>query len=604
MRKHRWIAPVWGMLATAAFGQASAQSPASPLDAEFPPAAPPAGAGGMPYAGSPTYTPVAPDPASPAGYPGGDMRPWPTISPYDHAYDSTYNQDGIWFREMLGNDRKVRMEASFISGRFRQPGNTIVGTDIVKGTRDPFDTDGVNNSTTGLEVRPFTQAFVGAKQFLGRESFGRYYNGLLTGSTAVDAAIGIPPFRAVAEIQVNRTPPTGTTTGGGTGNQTGNSIDFTYPDLRTGLSPGVNLDNGDTLDAAEISNTVLFVVDGGVLAEDAVPRLGGYDDVVNQHKENPSAPGLRLVFGVEDEDQSGVDITGWWLQDSGQTFSRGTDDPTRLRPAGVVLFDIGELETDDEIIDLVEVLDYNQLFRLEQTSQAAGTDLALYHTPMVDYGWLVMRPLYGARYNYIREQFNFTGRDTGQFVVFDQFGRPTTVSDTETAIDDPLTLFSLFPYETSVTSKVQSHLYGPQVGLDMKLGGEYLMINSAVKTGVVANTEKLSLGAYGFGTQEALTGQRAFFSDSKTHTRVAPFLEFSTNADINVFPIIPYVNRWGFFKNARLNAGWSTLVVGNIQRPMDQIVWRSEAIGGPHIKERGRDVWYMQNWNLGVSWRF
>ncbi|HEX6985265.1 MAG TPA: hypothetical protein VF170_07805, partial [Planctomycetaceae bacterium] len=544
MRKKRWIAPVWGMLAAAAFGQsASAQAPGSPLDGPFPPAGPPAGPPVAPppgaYPAHPTYTPIAPDAASPAGFPPR-MEAWPTISPYDHAVDTTYNDRGIWFREMLNHERKYRVDVDFISGRFRQPGNAIVGHDIVRGRRDVFGEEEV----AGVDTLPPPQVFIGAKQFFLRESRGRYYPEPF--GEDVPAVFGLPPRPAATLLE------TFFGTIDGTGSN-GFPIDLTYPDNVTGLAPAVNLDGSVNLEDAaddddddEISGTNLFVVTGGVLAEDAAPRLGGYDDVIHQRKENPSSPGLRIVFGLEDEDESGFDWTGWWLNDEAQVFRRGLDDPRRLRANGVVLFDLGEFPLEDDTLDLVEVLDYNQLFEIKHEAEAASTDLAFYHTPMVDYGWLRLRPLYGARYSYIREQFNFTGRDTGQFVVYDQTGRAHIVSDTEFAFDDPEILYSLNPYETSVTSKVQSHLYGPQIGLDLHVGGEYFMINSVAKTGIVANTEKLALGAYGFGTREAIEGVRTFFSDSKTHTHVSPFLEFNANADINVFPIIPVVNRWAF----------------------------------------------------------
>ena len=130
------------------------------------------------------------------------------------------------------------------------------------------------------------------------------------------------------------------------------------------------------------------------------------------------------------------------------------------------------------------------------------------------------------------------------------------------------------------------------------------MLSAVTKTGVVVNTEKLTLDTAGFGSDEALTGHRTFESDSKTHTRLAPFLEFNANADINVFPIIPVVNRWNVLKNARIRAGWTALVFGNMQRPLDQIGWRSQQSGGAYIRERGRDVWYTQYWNVGVHWNF
>lgn len=615
MRKHRWIAPVWGLVATAAFGQAaSAQAPTSPLDGPFPPVGPPVAPQGTSYAANPTYTPIAPDAASQAGLAPG-MRPWPTISPYDHALDQTYNQEGIWFREMLNHERKYKVNVDFISGRFRQPGNTVVGADVLDLISDEIEGREPDLTPT-TPASQFNQDLIGVKEFLGVDGFGRYFpNG--TGLNAAPVA-GLPPLRgAYNQVQIFFTPPTGTQQGGG-GTTTGNnSIDFTYPRFTEALLPAVNFsgdattltDAADNAATDEVSGTGVMTVTGGVLAEDATPRFGGFDDVVGQKKQNPASPGLRLVFGVEDEDQSGFDVTGFWLSGQAQTFSRGLDDPTRPRLTNAVLFDsvftTADVRGVGSNLPVYEILDYNQLFRLKHESETAGTDLALYHTPMVDYGWLVLRPLYGARYNYIREQFNFTGRDNGLFVVYNEQGAaqlgkvfPNNANTIATST------YAIFPYETSVTSTVGSHLYGPQVGLDMQLGGEYFTINSAAKTGVAANTEKLALGAYGFGLQEAITGQRAFFSDGKTHTRVAPFLEFNANADMNIFPIIPYVNRSPFFKNARLNAGWSTLIVGNLQRPMDQIVWRAESAGGPYIKERGRDAWYVQYWNVGVHWKF
>jgi hypothetical protein len=45
-------------------------------------------------------------------------------------------------------------------------------------------------------------------------------------------------------------------------------------------------------------------------------------------------------------------------------------------------------------------------------------------------------------------------------------------------------------------------------------------------------------------------------------------------------------------------------VFGNIQRPLDQVVWRSDTSGGAYIKEKGRDAGYTQYWNVGVNWTF
>ncbi|MDQ3332334.1 MAG: hypothetical protein M3552_17075, partial [Planctomycetota bacterium] len=591
--------------AAAAFGHtASAQAPMSPLDAQFPPVAPPPTG----YPGQPTYTPIAPDAASPAGYPPG-MEPWPAISPYDHAVDTTYNDRGIWFREMLNHNRKYKLTAEFISGRSRQPGNVVVGADVLALDKSPFEDD----LTPASVPSQFDQEYIAVKEFEAVLSFGRFFStgGAVTGGQTA-SILADPPLRGAFNVNSQfLTPPSGNQQGGQAG---AGPIDFTFPTLKQGLAPVVNLngdititDSADETPTDEVSGTLLFTATGGVLAEDAVTRFGGFDDIVHEHKQNPASPGLRLVFGLEDEDESGFDWTGWWLSGQEQTFSRGTDDPARPRVTNVVLFDSAFTTADSRGLpsDLptYEILDYNRLFRLTHESQTASTDLAFYHTPMVDYGWLVLRPLYGARYTYVGEKFNFTGRDNGLFIVYEENGSPQDgkVLDVNPGAATP---YSLFPYETSVTSEVQSHLYGPQIGLDLKLGGEHFTITSAAKTGVVASTERLTLDGYGFGFTEALTGERVFFSDAKTHTRVVPFLEFNANAEINIFPIIPVLNRSPLFKNARLRTGWSGLVVGNMQRPMEQIVWRSETAGGGYIKERGRDAWYTQYWNVGVNWTF
>jgi len=581
------------MLAAAAFGQtASAQAPMSPLDGAFPPVAPPPTG----YPAQPTYTPIAPDAASPAGYPPS-MEPWPTISPYDHAVDTTYNDRGIWFREMLNHERKYKINAEFISARFRQPGNGSIGADqaIANGERggvDPFNIYGVKDDIV----------------YSGR---GRYF-------FEADGTLEIPnPIAQEGELP--RSPNLFIESEGMEGEDAdGVTNDFTFALPKAGLlqvvnvhldDPDLGIDDGidDTDDDDdEVSDTVLYPVTGQVFGDDAVYRFGGDPGVVGEKHVNSASPGLRLTFGLEDEDGSGFDWTGWWLDGQANTFRRGLDDPDRQRLTNIVFFDAPWLGQ-----GAVEYLDYNTLFEVSHETEAAQTDLAFYHTPMVDYGWFRMRPLYGARYNYIRETFKFTGRDNGFAAVYAPDGTPGSSTTTTNIVplvldevDDQFILSFLNPYETTALSKVRSHLYGPQLGFDMQAGGEHLMLTAVTKAGVLANTEKLSLDTTGFGTSEALTGVRSFKSDAKTHTRIVPFLEFNANADINVFPVIPVVNRWQFLKNARVRAGWTTLVVGSMQRPLDQIVWRSDTSGGAYIKEKGRDAWYTQYWNLGVHWTF
>lgn len=601
MRKKRWIASVWGMVAAAAFGQtASAQGPASPLDGPFPPVAPPPAG----YAGQPTYSPVAPDAASPAGFPP-QMEAWPTISPFDHAVDTTYNDNGIWFREMLNHERRYRVTAQFLSARFRQPGHATIGHAAAVANFNDVVIDGRG----GGGVDPFD--IYGVKDFMGFAGQGRYFN-------ETDGSIDYPDPPGAQVGPLPRNPNFALTLRGNA-----SMDDFIFLEPKGGLlqivnwadDPNSSINDSDDASDDEIADTVLSPVTGQVFGDNAVTRFGGDPGVVGERLENPSSPGMRLTFGLEDEDGSGFDWSGYWVNGEATVFSRGLDDPRRPRLTNVIFFDAPHIGP-----GAVEYLDYNVLFRMTHETETAGTDLAFYTTPMVDFGWLRMRPMYGVRYNYIREGFNFTGRDNGFAYAYDADGDIFQESDDAEAgtsgspvlgsnlipnsFDDPFTFTALNPYETNVTSRVRSHLYGPQIGFDMQMGGEHLMLTAVTKAGLVANTEKLTLDTAGFGTAEALTGIRSFNSDAKTHTHISPFVEFNTAADVNVFPFIPYVNRWLLFKNARVRAGYDFLVVGHLQRPMDNIIWRADQSGGPVIRDGGRKHWYMQNWSLGIHWNY
>lgn len=581
----------------------------------------------MTYPGHPTYTPVAPDAASPAGFPPA-MEPWPTISPYEHGFDQTYNDDGIWFRQMLNKQRKYQVNVEFISGRFRQPGHAAIGADSVIG--DIF-TDRFGEAPGG--INPFSIYTV--KDAMVFSDQGRY----LSEDSEIDypdppgAQSGNPvrPLNFALKI-------VGMKSGGNNNQDSVGTTDLTFPMNKAGLLQVVNWDGGTpnaSIDfESEIAKTVLYPISGQALGEDAVTRYGGDPDIVMERHRNPSSPGLRFSLGLEDEDQSGVNWGAYYLSGQPTVFRRGTDDPNRPMLTNIVFFEAPHLGVGvgvdgipnagtDRLTPAFEVLDYNTLFEVTNETEVAGTDLAFYHTPFLDLGWMRMRPMWGARYDYIGETFGFTGRDNGYAYAYGVDGSAFTTTDADgeatglgiytpvlgsnqipLTLATPFTSQEIYPYETTVKSRVQSHLYGPQVGFDWQAGGDNLMLFASTKTGVILNTEKLSLDTTGFGSTEALTGVRLTKSDSKTHTRFVPFLEFSANADVNVFPIIPVVNRWGFLKNARVRGGWTALVVGNVQRPIDQVVWRSDESGGAYIKERGRDAWYAQYWNVGVHWNF
>jgi hypothetical protein len=65
----------------------------------------------------------------PSGYPPS-FNGYPGVSPYDHAYQQTRNQDGLWFEEWRDNVRQWEFGLEALAWRMRRPGYERVGFPI------------------------------------------------------------------------------------------------------------------------------------------------------------------------------------------------------------------------------------------------------------------------------------------------------------------------------------------------------------------------------------------------------------------------------------------------------------------------------------------
>ncbi|MFH1303993.1 MAG: hypothetical protein ABIK07_23300 [Planctomycetota bacterium] len=162
------------------------------------------------------------------------------------------------------------------------------------------------------------------------------------------------------------------------------------------------------------------------------------------------APGTRLRWGWTNDDESGFELTGWWIATADSEWTAITNSthkpdpnnqaimdillspPNYIDPTGTgvvssipgvttaqintilqnELMNLGGLPLDDGTVNGVTV-PYDLDFRIKVVSQAWGTNATWMSTPVVDKKNMKVRGLVGARYLKVKEGFSFVGRDSG-----------------------------------------------------------------------------------------------------------------------------------------------------------------------------------------------
>lgn len=67
-----------------------------------------------------------PAPYDAANYPPS-MNGWPNVSPYDHRFQQTRNDDGLWFEDWRDQPRQYEFGVDLLFWRMRRPGAQVVG---------------------------------------------------------------------------------------------------------------------------------------------------------------------------------------------------------------------------------------------------------------------------------------------------------------------------------------------------------------------------------------------------------------------------------------------------------------------------------------------
>lgn len=310
---------------------------------------------------------------------------------------------------------------------------------------------------------------------------------------------------------------------------------------------------------------------------------------------NPFHDGLRVLGGYDNQDDSGVRLSGFILFDEPLTNSVPFGVPFGQTP----IQSLAAFRTNDNGVSRSFFFDsgFSQTYK----QQILGADLDGYQIPFFTWNAFKVKTILGAKYLQIHEDF---------FVQGDASGLGYTVDTTTGAITGPFS--RLVPaYSTTLSSRVTSNLVGPTIGLRYDLGGDKFKIWGQSKFGVMANIERDVVGSTNFAqimqfnnTNTNLTGNpgHPLFSTSvgRNTVRLAPLFQTSVNIEFPFFKMVPYLNKFAILRESNFRVGYDLVFVGEIARPAQNIEY-NYANPSPN---NNRQTFDYSTFNFGLDWHW
>jgi len=260
------------------------------------------------------------------------------------------------------------------------------------------------------------------------------------------------------------------------------------------------------------------------------------------------------------------------------------------------------------------------------------------HSASRQIGFFTVRPLFGARYINSKELFRVEGHDSGADYAVnlssDGLTDPTSrdallpggAEDTGTPIRDP--------YRGYIDSNTTTNLGGPEIGWNYAAGGKNFGLVGETRIGLLGANTSSTLRTKGIGQAYLINdgdfaGANPLFQpyhityDKKSTSYVTPTFQQSFNTTTQPFAYIPILRSNRLMRDAKLKAGWTFLLIGQMQRPNKQIVYQSgngvltdqfifdhpDYIGYPtgdsNLKpevKTDRSVYLVNYFNLGIEW--
>ncbi len=275
------------------------------------------------------------------------------------------------------------------------------------------------------------------------------------------------------------------------------------------------------------------------------------------------------------------------------------------------------------------VIPYDMSVRFAFSTRLAGANTDWYFNPVYEGQSFKLRPLGGARYIRLQENFLFDAYDSGlaYTVASSSTGGGGGGGTTGTATSGFLSPSALTtPFNTPnilhsrLDSATLSNMAGPEIGLRLDLGGKKFQLWAQTKVGLLANVTERRVSGYGIGNNFNITNSttaigtvntvpvmpndpsRTGFNNSQTTTTMTPMFEQQFNIKMPVFNLVPYLNKLEAFEKASLTAGYTFLYLQDVYRPHNSIAW-NQYPNTPQLTNQ-KSNYYTSLFNVGVEWQY
>jgi hypothetical protein len=363
-----------------------------------------------------------------------------------------------------------------------------------------------------------------------------------------------------------------------------------------------------------------------------------------QLQDRLNSAGLRGTWGWWNPDQSGFQVSGFYLSPANSTLFIGdprgfdanlyqnatflqTDLLTHLHAiAGIPL---QGADTDHNGLPGV-VQPFDIYYRLQFQTQVGGINADWYAAPIFERPAFQIRPMYGARYLRVRENFTFDGADSGLGYTI---GIPSSNGNNgngngnnnnngtgSTGWLSPVTLEALSTLsvmQSLLSSSVTSELAGPEAGLRFDLGKDKFKIWTQSKFGLLMNYSSRNLSGYNIGdayypkTNGTITDPTVMprnasantrFAHQDANTALSPMFEQGIFGKAHLFQYVPVLKKSKILSEAEFQAGYTMILVGNMYRPSNTIDWLAYP-ASPQLNDT-RSTFFTSNYSFGLTWEY
>ena len=291
---------------------------------------------------------------------------------------------------------------------------------------------------------------------------------------------------------------------------------------------------------------------------------------------------------------------------------------------------------------------YDLAFTVDTNVEMYATGLRWKAMPLYKSDSIRVRPSAGLRYTSVRDDFRFYGRDSGIYYdTISMLNQPFLPDvklhslpngfddDGDGIVDNAGTIedqfgnqggggtqvinFALvgdariYPVTSILNSRVQSHLAGPEIGIDYDFGGDKgFRLGGATNVGLMVNHQRIELSGDNIfvSTRESdlifpseTNARPNQFSSSATHNSVSPMIEQMVYAEGPLFQYIPVLRRSTILRNANFRAAYTLTMIAEMPRASDSIIWQGNPSQNifPEIDTR-RSTFRTSSYDFGISW--